>query len=392
MPRMIRKVAMMLLFLIILTAAVPAQVQTGDWDNSSTKRLTLNIYLDRTGKALVGGYVSDPAGLPFLNASQYRYENDTLQLYALTDALTRKEGDLWNLQFNCRGYYYDYHVTFYLPNDLMLKRINGTTGLEYFLSASNESLVADFQGYEVVDPGVAIEYQQPLQQPGFAPPNDLYLILAVILLMALGSGVTLLLVRRRVGSRRVTPQAETKEIEKAAPPIEAMEPASFEPMATANSHELLSEKQVETKDALPFEPTEMEPAEEADSHQADQPEEAASFVDEIELEDAALPPEGLSAMPEAADGTAKKEIEVSSEMAAVIETLTPRERTIIQALIDAGGKMTQADLRYETRTPKSSLSGILLSLERRKLITKKEWGRTNVIELSEWFLSKKNGS
>jgi uncharacterized membrane protein len=72
-----------------------------------------------------------------------------------------------------------------------------------------------------------------------------------------------------------------------------------------------------------------------------------------------------------------------------METLTPRERAVLQALIDRGGRSTQADLRYETRTPKSSLTGIIYSLERRKLITKKEWGRTNVIELSDWFLSKK---
>jgi uncharacterized membrane protein len=85
----------------------------------------------------------------------------------------------------------------------------------------------------------------------------------------------------------------------------------------------------------------------------------------------------------------QSKIEVSSEMAAVMETLTPRERAVLQALIDRGGRSTQADLRYETRTPKSSLTGIIYSLERRKLITKKEWGRTNVIELSDWFLSKK---
>jgi uncharacterized membrane protein len=51
--------------------------------------------------------------------------------------------------------------------------------------------------------------------------------------------------------------------------------------------------------------------------------------------------------------------------------------------------MNQADIRYETGIPKSSLTGILLSLERRKLITKKEKGRTNAIGLSDWFLSKK---
>ena len=87
----------------------------------------------------------------------------------------------------------------------------------------------------------------------------------------------------------------------------------------------------------------------------------------------------------------KGEIEITSEIARVMETLTDRERAIVNALLKHNGEMTQADLRYETGIPKSSLTGILRSLERRKIVKKKEWGRTNVIELSEWFLSKKGG-
>jgi uncharacterized membrane protein len=83
----------------------------------------------------------------------------------------------------------------------------------------------------------------------------------------------------------------------------------------------------------------------------------------------------------------KKEIAVSSEMMAVMDALTPRERSIVEALIKRGGRMTQADIRFETNLPRSTLTTILVSLERRNLITKKEWGRTNVIELSERFLS-----
>ena len=85
-------------------------------------------------------------------------------------------------------------------------------------------------------------------------------------------------------------------------------------------------------------------------------------------------------------------IVISSEMEAVMQTLTARERAVLTTLIEHGGRMTQAEIRYETSTPKSSLTGILISLERRKLITKKEWGRTNIIELSLWFLSKKEPS
>ena len=49
--------------------------------------------------------------------------------------------------------------------------------------------------------------------------------------------------------------------------------------------------------------------------------------------------------------------------------------------------MTQTEMRYELDISKSSLSGILTSMEKRKIITKQEKGRTNVIELSEQFLN-----
>jgi uncharacterized membrane protein len=84
-------------------------------------------------------------------------------------------------------------------------------------------------------------------------------------------------------------------------------------------------------------------------------------------------------------------IEKTPEMARIMETLTERERAIVNALLKHNGEMTQVDLRYETEIPKSSLTGILRTLERRKIINKKEWGRTNVIELSEWFLSQNGG-
>ncbi|WP_348303135.1 helix-turn-helix domain-containing protein [Methanothrix sp.] len=64
----------------------------------------------------------------------------------------------------------------------------------------------------------------------------------------------------------------------------------------------------------------------------------------------------------------------------------------METLIKHGGRTTQAEIRYETGLPRSSLTMVLVSLERRNLITKKEWGRTNVIELSESFFSKKEQS
>jgi len=310
--------------------------------SEDASRLILNIYLDGTGKALVTGYAENPERLAFLNSSQYSYENETRQLYALTNALTRKDGEIWTILFESLGYYEDYRVTFYLPSDFTVKNVNSSRGLEHLFSASNDSLALDFQGYDILDPVASIEYQQPLDVSAPPPPRPSYLLpLSLMLILAVGTAAAFW------WRYKVRP---------------SQGPAPFEEDAERDSFE---NERVE---------------EEAEAQ------EKGDEVVEADAEDAAteaeIPPINSPA----------EKIEISSEMAAVMETLTPRERAVLQALIDRGGRSTQADLRYETRTPKSSLTGIIYSLERRKLITKKEWGRTNVIELSEWFLSKKGRS
>ncbi|MDD1723380.1 MAG: hypothetical protein LUQ15_07995 [Methanothrix sp.] len=143
----------------------------------------------------------------------------------------------------------------------------------------------------------------------------------------------------------------------------------------------------------PYVPRAPEPAQPSDSSQ---PPGSGEFA---ALSSSPLPQEASSDEDATArssspkeDKSLEKEVVVSSEMEAVMQTLTARERAVMSTLIAHGGRMTQAEIRYETATPKSSLTGILISLERRKLIIKKEWGRTNIIELSEWFLSKKEPS
>ncbi len=74
-------------------------------------------------------------------------------------------------------------------------------------------------------------------------------------------------------------------------------------------------------------------------------------------------------------------------MQKVIDTLSEREKTIVNTLINSGGKLDQSKIRYETEIPKSSLTGILNSLERKKIIKRKRYGRKNIIELTDWFLS-----
>ena len=98
----------------------------------------------------------------------------------------------------------------------------------------------------------------------------------------------------------------------------------------------------------------------------------------IESQDASKPIDAVRSL---------EEIEIGSELNAVLETLTPRERSIMEILIKHGGRMTQMDMRYETGVPKSTLTMVLISLEKRNLVTRKEWGRTNIVELSERFFS-----
>ena len=326
---MIRKTTLtklgILSFLIVIIAiTAPVAGYNGDDDyapftenESYFNQLFLNVYVDETGKALVTGYVEDVNSLPFLKTAEYLYENDTNQLYALTNSLTWKYGDKWAINFttNADAYYTEYHTIFYLPGDAKLIEINLnlSPGLERFVTTSNESLVIDIQGYDVESPSVTIEYQQPLAETETGTETETetdgeeegefsfgYLLLIIaLLILTLAFIIVLVKLKRREDVRH----AEAEE-----------------PQATTGK------------------------------------------------------------------------LETTAEMARVMETLTDRERAIVNALIKHNGEMTQADLRYETEIPKSSLTGILRTLERRKIITKKEWGRTNVIELSEWFLSKKGGN
>lgn len=365
----------LILFLITIALAFGQELDS----DGVGQKLNLDIYLYETGKTLVAGYVEDPRSLTFLKPtlyttvyapqyiSNYRYENDTRQLYAWTDALTMKRGETWSLIFSSRGFYDEYHTVFHLPDDLRLGRINISKGLNYLVSASNDSFAVEVQGYGVRDPAISVEYQQPMviednngnnssgassNTTGF---STAYLLL-ILALIAVG-GLAFLMARRKDTSL-------TSE----SPVPEAMK------LDGASSLSGAAVPEIEEKAS----PCEDQP------HEASTPEAGLS-------EDSSEEEVGFDELPSSTPQPEclKSEIVVSSEMKAVMDALTSRERPIIEALIKHGGRMTQAEIRYETDMPRSSLTMILISLERRKLVTKKEWGRTNVVELSECFLSEK---
>ena len=285
-------------------------------DGGYFKQLILEIYVDESGKALVTGYIEPDAvaRLSFLNNSEYIYDNNTKQLYALTDELTDKSGADWTLRFSSCAYYTDYHTVFYLPDVIRLGRINCSPTMQYFVTVSNGSFVIDVHGYDVERPMTEIEYQEQLEQLGQPGRGDTNINTNITVMQPL-----LLLI--------------------------------IVPIAVLTA--LL---------VLYF------------------------YFYSVKKRGARRGVEEDKAGREGRKGTG---IEISSDMMRVMETLTERERGIVNALLKHNGEMTQADLRYETGIPKSSLTGILRNLERRNIIKKKEWGRTNVIELSEWFLGDK---
>ena len=390
------------ILVFILFSSVFFSPSQGMQNNSFEDSLILNVYLDPAGKALVTGYADNITGLDFLPISEYQFENDTNQLFALTNSLTTKNSDIWTLRIDVRGLYENYRITFYLPGDMRLRHINVSSGLEYHLLASNDSLVADVQGYEVRDPSISIQYQQPLAAgsasfppsavPSGYPGTDINLIILLIgaFLIAMGSALAVVFWRQRIHPLQSAPLMDGNKPED--PDAGSFSPLTFHDDESRDEDRVSKSQpssRVESRAGL-F-PT--IPADAIADAPVCRPEDGGAPSPSNEASTLSTPKEGT--LGEKKDEKGKNEtgrIELSQEMKAVIQTLTSREQAVIMTLIDHGGRMTQAEIRYETRTPKSSLTGILISLVRKKLVTKKEWGRTNMIELSEWFLSQRERS
>jgi uncharacterized membrane protein len=326
---------------LFMTAAVV--LSPGSWaledEISDSRSLVLDVYADDAGKALVTGYANGIEGLSFLNASEYLYDDDSRQLYAVTNALTWKSGDEWEIRLPAEGVYGEYHVSFDLSENVQLSNITGTVGLDYLVSSSSDSFVVEFHGYDVANPSAAVRYRQPLNggtvdaaATTVLPPEEsssVPIILVGAFILALIVIVAAVKFRRPKESDSLRREATSLDSEVAVA-VSDLQKSSYEERSEAEANAILPDTSTSTKS-------------------------------EAEM---ALPL-------------------ITAEMVAVMDTLTERERSVLEALIKHEGKMTQADIRYETGIPKSSLTGIIVSLERRNIVTKKEWGRTNVIELSE---------
>ena len=389
----------------VIAAATVLEVASQGYNGAQNNgtypgNIVLNIYIDDGGKALITGYADSIDGLPFLKGSQYKYDNNTKQLYALTNSLTDKSGDDWETTLLTQGNYSEYHSIFYLPASVRISKIDSSPGLDYLVSAANDSFQVDFHGYDVKGPTITMDYQLPLQgasAPSASNTSSLAPLAALLGLSVVSVSLFFWIRRRGASQSAVTvhqniysksqisePQDNSGEVPDGSNEAHDVDqtPAENEPPEPVDYFVEVDDLPYETN-PRPSAPDEN-PVDLKDNVE-EQSEQSLKFGSDLRFDE-----EEVTKKDERVQtGSEITGIEITSEMAAVMETLTARERAVLSALIEHNGKMNQADIRYETSIPKSSLTGILLSLERRKLITKKEKGRTNAIELSDWFLSKK---
>lgn len=342
---------------LLFTAALgPAVCQERLADDMDSNQLTLNVYIDESGRALINGYADDLEGLNFLSRSDYSYENESKQLYAVSSAFTSKSGENWSLSFGSDSAYDEYHILFYLPDNSRVREVACSHGLESLVYASNGSFIAEVQGYEVTNPEIEIAYMLPPvslaessgligDEPGSGLANYLNPVAILSGISAVGLAAAALWLRSRRKIRLAGNKDGMVSASKASGFISQAEPIR----PSASGKENAQSEGAVVSDPMPSGPR-------ADTGSSD-------------------PGHGVVE-------PSREGIAVTREIEAVMNTLTDRERSVLRALLHHGGWMTQAEIGYETGISKSSLSGILTLMERRKMITKKQNGRTNIIEIS----------
>jgi uncharacterized membrane protein len=68
----------------------------------------------------------------------------------------------------------------------------------------------------------------------------------------------------------------------------------------------------------------------------------------------------------------------------IIGLLDENEKSVVELLQSNNNEMTQAYIRKTTKIPGSTLSKIMLRLEGRNIIERREEGKTKWVKLKEW--------
>ncbi|MBS3136648.1 hypothetical protein J4401_06880 [Candidatus Woesearchaeota archaeon] len=89
-----------------------------------------------------------------------------------------------------------------------------------------------------------------------------------------------------------------------------------------------------------------------------------------------------------AEKEAFKEKQVVDMPKKIMETLDKKEREVVQLIIDNNNCMMQASIRHTLSIPRTTLSRIIESLQRKKIVNVEKVGKSVKIRLTDFFLGK----
>src|SRR5659263_247225 len=181
-----------LILLTILATCAHAQETISEQpineEQITEEQIILNGYVDLSGNVLLTGYAT-PGSLyymPFLYGTNYSFDNNSDQLYAVTDSLTSKNADTWTLNFSLDGYYSDYSVTFYLPPSSQITKFDIQPQLNYQVQVKEDSVILSVHGYKTISPWIRVDYKLPPAVQGqqnscliTSPASILFILLIV---------------------------------------------------------------------------------------------------------------------------------------------------------------------------------------------------------------------
>jgi len=122
--------------------------------------IVLDVYVDAEGRALIVGYLEakEPEDLAFLEGSDYVHDEETGELYALSDELTSVREGLTKLEFEAEADWDECHLAFYLPEGADILAVSCSAGIEYSVTEAEDSLVVEALGYDLEGIEVMIDY------------------------------------------------------------------------------------------------------------------------------------------------------------------------------------------------------------------------------------------
>jgi hypothetical protein len=150
----------LVLVAVLSSHLVASPALADDIVGAASENIVLDIYVDAGGRTLIVGYleVEGPEDLAFLEGSEYIHDEETGELYALSDVLTSVREGLTTLEFEADANWNECHLAFYLPEDAEILSVSSSAGLEYSVTEAEDSMMVEALGYDLDGVEVVIDY------------------------------------------------------------------------------------------------------------------------------------------------------------------------------------------------------------------------------------------